>query len=474
MLAVLAATLLSLSADAGASRPPNIVLFIADDLGYDDVGCFGAKRIRTPCLDQLAQGGRRFTNYYAPAPLCSASRAALMTGCYAERVGIPGALMPHSKIGLSAAETSVAQLLKARGYATGLVGKWHLGHQPQFSPLRHGFAHFFGLPYPNDQGAERNVLAVHAGDPVRPPIPLYRGDAVVEHSADLESLPMRFLNDALAFIETNRSRPFFLVYANIETHVPWYVPSVRQGRSAGGPYGDAVETMDWSVGQLTAFLKHRDLDRNTLFVFVSDNGMVVRRGRDYETTYGRFGTVDEQAEHALRGGKHTVWEGGVRVPCIMSWPGRIPAGTECKELAAGFDLLPTFARLAGAALPQDRVIDGRDIAPLVFAEPAAHSPHEAFYYYHTFRLGAVRSGPWKLLFAAGGGGVDKPNQPMGGAAAPQLFNLDADLAETTDVAAEHPEIVARLQKLAASARGDLGDSARGVRGRGQREPGRAP
>lgn len=472
MSALLTAMLLAYATAAEVVRPPNIVLFVADDVGYDDLGCFGAKQVRTPHLDQLAQSGRRFTSFYAPACLCSASRAALLTGCYAERVGIPGALMPHSKIGLSTIEMTIARLLKQRGYATGLIGKWHLGHQPEFSPLRHGFDQFFGLPYPNDQGAERNVLPAHAQDPVRPPIPLYRGAEVVEHAADLETLPIRFLNEALAFIDHNQARPFFLEFANIETHVPWFVQSVYQGRSAAGPYGDAVEYMDWSVGQLTAFLRHRGLDRNTLFVFVSDNGMLVHRGADYERTYGRFGAVDPKAPHVLRGGKHTVWEGGVRVPCIMNWPGRIPAGTVCHELAAGFDLLPTFARLVGAELPTERPLDGCDMSSLMFGDDSARSPHAAFYYYHSFRLGAVRSGPWKLMLAPTGVGFDGPNRPPAGITPPQLFNLDADLAESTDVAREHPDVVARLQKLAEAARADLGDSARNIRGRGQREPGR--
>ncbi len=466
--------LLAIAATSGLAQPPslqppNIIHFIVDDVGYDDIACFGASTIKTPNLDALAARGIRFTNYYSPAPLCSASRAAILTGCYAERVGIPGALMPHSKIGLSQKEITMAELLKTRGYHTALVGKWHLGHTPDFSPLQHGFDHFFGLPYPNDQGAERNVLKQHANDPVRPPIPLYRGTEIIEHSADMENLPVRFLNDALNFIDQHQSEPFYLHYANIETHVPWFIPSIFQGKSQAGSYGDAIEFMDWTLGQLTAFLQSRGLDQNTLIVFSSDNGMLTKRGIDYETTYGRFGRVDDTVKHILRGSKHTVWEGGTRVACIAAWPGKVPLGNECKELCAGFDWYTTFALIAGAAIPTDRIIDGKDIRPLLFGELDAKSPHEQFYYYHSFRLGAVRQGSWKLMIEPTGKGFDVPNIPTGKPSKPQLFNLDRDLGETADLADEQPEIVKRLMELAEHAREDLGDSSQGRIGKGMHD-----
>ncbi|MFA6543419.1 MAG: sulfatase [Limisphaerales bacterium] len=456
-----------------AERPPNIIHIIADDVGWDDFACYGAEKIKTPNLDRLAERGMRFTSFFAPAPLCSATRAALLTGCYAERIGIPGALMPHSTIGLSAKETTTASLLKQRGYATALVGKWHLGHQPEFRPTRHGFDEFFGIPYPNDQGAERNTLAAHQKDPVRPPIPLYDGERVVEHALDFEQAPVRFLNRALRFIDEHRDQPFFLHFANIETHVPWHIPGIWQGRSAAGAYGDAVEFFDWTVGQIVSFVEANGLGSNTLIVVQSDNGMLTAGNKDYETVWGRFGTVDKTARHRLRGSKHTVWEGGVRVPCLAAWPGRIRAGTTSDAIAAGYDWHPTFAAIAGARLPVDRVIDGRDLAPLLFAQPDAKPPHDTFFYYHSFRLGAVREGRWKLMIAPTGRGFDGPNEPVGKSGPPQLFDLESDLAETTDMAAKRPDIVERLLKLADHARADLGDSARKLRGSGQRPPGEA-
>ena len=284
---------------------------------------------------------------------------------------------------------------------------------------------------------------------------------------------MQFLNEALRFIHAHKDGPFFLHFSNIETHVPWYVSSIWQGRSAAGPYGDAIEYFDWSVGQLVAAVDSLGLGKNTLIVFQSDNGMLIRRNTSYETAFSRFGKVDDGASHRLRGSKHTVWEGGARVACIARWPGVVPANTECAELAAGFDWYPTFASLAGATLPKDRVIDGRDIMPLLRGEPGAKTPHEAFYYYHSFRLGAVRSGKWKLMFAPTGSAPDKAEVKLpAGPQPPQLFDLDADLAETTDLAAQHSEVVQRLLVLADQARGDLGDSARKMTGKGMRPPGK--
>jgi arylsulfatase A-like enzyme len=389
--------------------------------------------------------------------------------------------MPHSTIGLSEQETTIGQALQSRGYATALIGKWHLGHHPRFLPTRHGFDVFFGLPYPNDQGAERNILPMHAKDPVRPPIPLWRGDQIEERSADLENLPIRFLNEALKFIDQNKDRPFFLHFANIETHVPWFIPSAYQGKSAAGAYGDAVEFMDWTVGQIMAYVQHLGLERRTLIVFNSDNGPLIRRGAAYEQTYGRFGTVDDTVQHALNGGKHTTWEGGARVACIAYWPGRIAPGGTIDSIAAGFDWPVTFAALAGTRMPDDRIIDGRDLTPLLTGQAGAAPVHEAFYYYHTFRLGGVRSGKWKLLISPTGSGFDSPTPGSAGMPAkgkgkavvrPQLFDLEADLGETTDVSAREPEVMKRMMELAERARADLGDSATQRRGSGLREPGR--
>ena len=457
---------------AMADERPNIVHIVADDLGYDEIGCFGATDIRTPNLDRLAAEGVRFTSFYSPAPLCSASRAAMMTGCYAERVGIPGALMPYSPIGLAESETTIAELLRSRGYATALVGKWHLGCHAPFLPTRHGFDHFFGLPYPNDQGPERNVDPKHAKDPIRPPIPLYRGETIIEHAAELEGLPHRFLNEALAFIAEHRDEPFYLHFANIETHVPGFIPSSHRGRSPAGAYADAVEYLDWTVGQIMAQLGHLGLADNTLVVFHSDNGPLVSRSPTYMADYGRFGTVDATRPHTLRGGKNTTWEGGSRVACIARWPAKAPAGATCDEGVASFDWFATFASLGGAELPADRVIDGRDISPLLLGEEGAKSPHEAIYYYHTFRLAGLRSGAWKLLFSSRGAGFIAPTNNPERFDKPMLFNLADDPSETTDVADRHPQVVARLMKLADRARRDLGDSDLGVVGRNVRPVGR--
>ncbi len=468
LLCVLLLLLCALRAPAQPSRP-NIIHIVADDVGWDDVGPFGGKDIPTPNLDRLARQGMRFTSFYAPGPLCTPTRAALLTGCYAPRVGLPDVLFPYSKTGLADSEVTIAELLKERGYATALVGKWHLGHHQQFLPGRHGFDHFFGIPYPNDHEPVRVQWEKRAGVPDYrpPPMPLYREDKLVEEPADLESLPLRFTQDAVRFLRENRDRPFYLHLANIETHTPNFTAARFRDFSGVGAYGDAVVSLDWTVGEIEAALQNLGLAGNTLVVFTSDNGPLLESVPDLPAVYGRYGTVNTARKHLLRGAKGSVWEGGVRVACLARWPGRIPAGSACHELVAGFDLFATFAALAGAKPPADRVIDGRDITPLLTAEPGAKSPHEAFYYYQGWRLGAVRSGPWKLVFGSG----EIPHADERGREL--LFNLDADIGESSDVSAAHPEELARLRALAGRAREDLGDAGPDRPGKNRRPPGRA-
>lgn len=459
-------------------RPPNIIHIIADDVGYDDIGPFGCKDIPTPNLDRMARQGMKFTSFYSPSPVCTPSRAAILTGCYAPRVGLPNVLFPYSQIGIHDDEVTIAELLKTRGYATALVGKWHLGHQPQFLPTRHGFDFFFGIPYPNDHEPVRVIWEKQAGKPDwrPPPMPLYRGDQIEEEPADLERCPHRFVVEAVKFIRENKNQPFYLHVANIETHTPYFVASRFQGFTQGGAYCDAVVSLDWMVGEIEAALINLGLVENTLVVFTSDNGPLLENHADLPAVYGRYGTTNTDRKHLLRGAKGSVWEGGVRVACLMKWPsqGKIPAGSLNNELVAGFDLYTTFAMIAGAELPTNRTIDGKDIRPLMFAEPGAKSPHDAFYYYQANRLGGVRQGKWKLMLGPGGGmgaAIKKANDTKL-ERWPQLFDLESDISETRNLAAEHPAIVRRLEALAEHARNDLGDAATNRKGHSVREPGR--
>ena len=471
------AVILSLSLPTAAdeskpSRPPNIIHILADDLGYDEIGCYGAKDVKTPNLDRLAKEGMKFTSFYSPAPACSASRCAILMGCYAERLSLPIVLWPHSKVGLHENETSIAELLKTKGYATSLIGKWHLGCQAQFLPNRHGFDHSFCIPYANDHEPESTswIRIPENKDWRPPPMPLYRNGELVEEPADLPALPLRFTQEAVKFIKEHKDQPFFLHLAPIETHTPWFVSPRFMGISQRGPYGDAIESLDWTIGQVLSTVYHLGLQDNTLVVFSSDNGPLTKLNPNTFELYRKYAQVDESRTHVLRGSKGTMWEGGVRVSCLMRWPGHIPAGSECKELAAGFDLYSTFAKVAGAEVPQDRKVDGKDLSALMTAQPNARTPHDYFYYYQNFRLGAVRCGKWKLFF---------PPSPPGqnGKAAlnpakPELYDLEADVAESKNVAADNAEVVERLTVLANHAREDLGDSARNMTGKNRREPGR--
>ena len=456
-----AATALAGLADT-EPRPPNIVLVFADDLGYGDIGAYGSRTIRTPHIDRLAREGVRFTDFYVAQAVCSASRAALLTGAYPNRIGILGALFPTSKNGIADDETTLAELVKTRGYATAIYGKWHLGHLPPFLPTRHGFDDYLGLPYSND------MWPSHPARTEFPPLPLYSRDAVLTRNPDQSQLTGEYTRRAVAFIEANRDRPFFLYLPHSMPHVPIFASERFRGRSRHGLYTDVVEEIDDSVGQILAALRRLGLERDTLVIFASDNGPWLSYG-DHAGTAG-----------PLREGKGTAFEGGVRVPFVARWPGRIPEGRVTHEPAMTIDVLPTIARLVGAPLPT-RPIDGLDISALLLGEKGAGSPHEAFYFYYGSELRAVRAGRYKLVLPHRS---DTLEGPAGTAGTPgryvkadvplALYDLVTDIGETTDLAAQQPELVARLQALAEQARDDLGDSLTQRTGRGAREPGRVP
>lgn len=461
---------------APADAPPNVVLIYCDDLGYADLGCYGAPRIRTPNLDRLAAEGIRLTRFYTAQPVCSAARAALLTGCYPSRVGIQGALGPQAAIGIAAGETTLAELLRSRGYATAIFGKWHLGHHPQFLPTRHGFDEYFGLPYSNDMWplhpdylGKQHVPERKRGYPDLPLLEQERIALLPVTSVEQRQLTGWYTDRAVDFIRRSAARPFFLYVPHTMPHVPLFASQRFEGRSRQGLYGDVIEEIDDSVGAILAELAKQGLEDRTLVLFSSDNGPWLSYG-DHAGSAG-----------PLREGKGTCWEGGVRVPCIARWPGRIPPGATCAEPAMTIDLLPTLAGLVRAELPA-HAIDGRDIWPLLSGAEGASSPHEALYlYYRDNELQALISGRWKLLLPhtyrtlggkpGGAGGIPVEYQDVV-LSAPELYDLDIDEGETRNVATLHPDVVERLTALAEAARVELGDSLTGRVGRGVRSPGR--
>ena len=427
---------------------PNVILINCDDLGYGDLGCYGSTVNRTPALDRMAAEGTRFTDYHVMSPVCSASRAALLTGCYPQRVGITGVLFPADPLGLHPNEVTLAKVLQHEGYRTKLVGKWHCGDQPEFLPTNHGFDEYYGLPYSNDMGIQGPPEQRHQ----RVPLPLLRNDQIIQQQPDQRGLTERYAEESVRFIRDNRKGPFFLYLAHMYVHVPLFVPQRFLQQSQNGGYGGAVACIDWVAELLFFELKQLGLDENTLVIFTSDNG---------SRAHGEGGS-----NAPLRGTKFTTWEGGQRVPFIVRWPGRVPAGEVCDELITAMDLMPTLARLAGTTAPQDRVIDGKDMAPLLLGEPGATSPHEHFYYYRLKNLEAVRKGKWKLHFATGKGFAG------GERTAPELYDLQTDVAEQHNVIQQHPAIVSELLAIADQARADLGDSITGTTGAGLRPVGR--
>lgn len=429
-----------------ASPPPNIILIYMDDMGYGDLGCFGSTKNRTPHLDRMAANGIKFTDFYVTSGVCTPSRSSLMTGCYPRRLNLhvdennKWVLFPGARKGLNPEETTIAEILKTRGYATTCIGKWHLGDHPDFLPTKQGFDSYFGIPYSNDMGRKKI------------PLPLMRDEEVIEAPVKQPPLTRRYTDEAISFITRNKKKPFFLYLPHTSVHLPLFPGEGFKGKSQNGKYGDWIEEVDASTGEILKTLKELDLEKNTLVIFTSDNGSNGRNGG---------------SNAPLKGTKGSTHEGGMRVPCIMRWTGKIPSGSTCSQLASTLDLLPTFTSLAGGSLPKDRKIDGLNITDLIFAKDGAKTPRTSFFYYHTSQLQAVRSGKWKLVLPRkvrfDGWSGKKENSPL------QLFDLSVDVGEKTDLAAKHPEVVERLRKLANQAQADLGDGPN--KGSGQREAG---
>jgi arylsulfatase A len=466
MFRVLFLCILAIGSLHAETRPPNIVLIFVDDMGYADISPFGGK-VATPSFERMAREGRKFTNFHVSSAVCSASRAALLTGCYHNRVGIHGALGPGAKIGLNPQETTIAELAKSRGYATNMAGKWHLGDAPGLLPIHQGFDGWLGLPYSNDMWPHHPEA--RAG--TYPKLPLFDGDRVVDDEVspdDQRLLTTRYTEHAVAFIERNKARPFFCYLAHNMPHVPLYVSDKFSGKSGAGIYGDVMQEIDWSVGEVLAALDRNGIAENTWVIFTSDNGPWLSYG-EHAGSSGAF-----------REGKGTSWEGGTRVPCLMRWPGRIPAGTSCETMLSTIDMLPTIAAQIGAKLP-DQKIDGLNVWPLIAGEHQAENPHEGYAtYYANNELQSVTDGRWKLLFPHTYRTMGETPKASGGIPAkyrqekitqPQLFDLDSDPGEKSDIAAGNSEVLSRLSKFADGIRADLGDSLTQVKGTGNREPG---
>lgn len=428
------------------ARKPNIILISMDDMGYGDIGCYGSAKNRTPIIDHLAKNGMRFTDFYVTSGVCTPSRASLLTGCYPRRLNMhidqnnKWVLFPNARKGLNPDETTIAEILKEQGYATTCIGKWHLGDQPGFLPTKHGFDSYFGIPYSNDMG-RKNI-----------PLPLLRNDKVIEAPVAQSPITLRYTEEAISFIRTNREKPFFLYLPHTSVHLPLFPGEKFKGKSSNGKYGDWIEEVDACTGLILAILRQEKLVEDTLIIFTSDNGSNARNGG---------------SNAPLKGTKGTTHEGGMRVPCVMHWPGKIPAGSTCSEVASTLDLLPTLASLAGTTPSADRKIDGHNISDLLFAKPGSKSPCKAFFYYHTTQLQAVRSGKWKLVLPQkerfDGWSGKKKDTPT------QLYDLSVDPGEKNNLAEKHQEIVTRLTGLAEAAREDLGDGDQ--KGTGQRPAG---
>ena len=418
-----------------AARPPNVVVIFIDDMGYGDIGPFGATKQRTPHLDRMAKEGMKLTSFYA-TPVCSVSRAQMMTGCYGARISVPGVYFPGQSVGLNPSEVTVAERLKEKGYATQMVGKWHLGDQPEFLPTRQGFDHYLGIPYSNDmlkKSAETKV----------PVVPLLRDEKIVElmDGEGQRRMVELYTKEAVDFIGRHKDQPFYLYYAHNAVHTPIYPGAAFAGKSQNGRFGDWVEEVDWSVGQVLDALRTQGLDKDTIVIFTSDNGPWLTKG------------ADGGSAGPLRGGKGSTWEGGVRVPTLAWWPGRIPAGSVNDAVAATIDLLPTFVSLAGGTVPATPVIDGRDITPILLGQ-SKESAREAHYYFASYDLQAVRQGRWKLALSPQSDGLGKNAAKT--AAGLRLYDLDAEIGEQTDVAAQHPEVVAKLKALADKMAAEIG------------------
>lgn len=469
--------------NAAAQKPsafkqstPNIVLILMDDMGYGDIGRTGQNQYETPNLNRLASQGMQFTWYYCPQGVSSASRAGLMTGCYPNRVGISGALMPWAKVGINPEETTIAEMLKPKGYHTAVYGKWHLGHLKEFLPLQNGFDEYFGLPYSNDMWpVDFDGVPIHLKDTTSnkmkyPVLPLIEGNEKVGEVPDLngqDKLTTMYTERAVKFIDEHKKQPFFLYFPQSMVHIPLGVSDKFRGKSKQGLYGDVMMEVDWSVGEVMKALERNGLDKNTLVIFTSDNGPWLNFGNHAGTTGG------------LREGKGTSWEGGQRVPCIMRWPGVIPAGEICNKLACAMDILPTLSAITGATLPEKK-IDGISILPLMLGDKTAAPRHEFYYYYQTNALEAVQKDYWKLVLPHSGRTYRNYKPGSNGWPGPtgtekivlsQLYDLRRDPGEWYDVSKWYPEKVKELEALADNARADLGDELTKSTGANRRKAG---
>lgn len=419
-----------------ATDKPNIILINCDDLGYGDLSCYGSRLNNTPTIDYLATNGIMLTDFYMPAPVCSPSRAGMLTGCYPRRISMDVygedkriVLFPGDPEGLHQSEITIADILKRNGYVTKLVGKWHLGDQPPFLPTRHGFDEFYGLPYSNDMG----MIIQY---PAYPPLPLMCQEEVIEQQPDQATLTERYVEECVKFIRKYKSEPFFLYLAHMYVHIPLFVPEHFLINSQNGQYGAAVEYIDWATSVIIYELRKAGIENNTILIFTSDNGSTGKKGG---------------SNFPLRGGKGTTWEGGMRVPCIFYWPGVIPAGNKYSGVVTGMDFLPTICALTGSKVPDDRKIDGHDISCILKGELKTRSPYKAFFYYKKDMLEAVRSEKWKLNLCT-----------------EELFDLEKNPEETVDVSKGNSLIVSELLKLADTIREDIGDALQNAEGANRR------
>ncbi|NBB28074.1 sulfatase [Cellulophaga sp. BC115SP] len=456
-------------------KTPNIVLIFMDDLGYGDIGANGATNYQTPNIDKMASEGIRFTNFLAAQAVCSASRAALLTGCYPNRIGFSGALAPTSTIGINANETTLAEVLKEKGYKTAIYGKWHLGHQKQFLPLQHGFDEYFGLPYSNDMWPidydGSPAPEGHFKKKAYPTLPLIQNNERIEDITTLEQqgmLTSRYTEKAVDFIKRNKNNPFFLYLPHSMPHVPINASPRFRGKSQQGLYGDVIMEIDWSIGEVLKALKANGLDKNTLVIVTSDNGPWLNYGNHAGSSGG------------YREGKGTSYEGGQRVPCVMRWKGTMPEGLVCNKLSSTIDLLPTIAKFCQAKLPSNK-IDGLDISELLKGNLSAEPRKSFYYYYRKNSLEAVRKGNWKLVLAHNGrtyegfqpGNDGYPGQVNENSPVPMaLYDLRRDPGERYDVQKTYPKIVEELLLLAEEAREDLGDDITQKTGKNNREAGK--
>jgi arylsulfatase len=443
------------------AKRPNIVLIYCDDLGYGDLGCFGAKGWKTPHIDQLAAEGVKFTDFHVAQAVCSASRAALLTGCYPNRLGITGALGPKNTVGIHEDEVTIAEVCRKAGYATAAYGKWHLGHHRKFLPVHHGFDDYFGYPYSNDMWPSGPVRFVEQ----YPPLPLIEDDEVIVTVEDQTYMTKWLTQRSVRFIDEHKERPFFLYLAHPQPHVPLYVSPDRQGSSEQGTYGDVIQEIDWSTGEIMKALERHGLRDNTWVIFTSDNGPWM--------TYGNHGG----GVGPLKGSKGTSWEGGVRVPCVMRWPDKLEAGQTNDTLLMTIDLLPTIATIVGTPLPE-HPIDGKDAWSVISGAQNEPVQEAYFFYYRKNDLEAMRMGKWKLVFPhkwrderSEPGKDGMPGKYLWPATGLELYDLETDIGETRNVLLEHPGVLAKMQSLAKAMRTRLGDDLQNVGGRERRKPG---